>query len=703
MKRYDTKDIRNIVIVGQRGAGKTSLAEAMLFSAGRTTRLGSVDDNTSNFDTEPEETKRCSTIHTAVAWAEWKKTKINILDTPGAADFAYDMRMAAKVSGAAVVVVSSTDGVQVGTEKAWAALQERGIPAAVFISQMDRERANFTDALESVKETLSRQAAPLQVPIGSEQGFKGVVDLVGQRAFMFSEDGNELTEGDIPADLADEVESHRESLMETIAESDDTLMEKFFEDMTLSDDDMKAGLAKAIFSGKIVPVLCGAGKRNYGARLLMDLIANHFPSPADGVRYTAKDDDEVVVLEPDADAPVVAFVFKTSSADIGKMTMLRVLRGTLGGDAVLVNANNRNKERFGQLYALTGKKRDNVDRACAGDIVAVAKLKFTSTGDTITAEKNEMLVDKLDRPLSVTRYSVKPKSKADEDKLGTRLNEVLEEDPTLSVERDPDFGEIVVGGTGQIHIDCTVERLRHAGVEVEMTLPRIPYRETIRKAVGRTEGKHKKQTGGRGQFGVCFIEMKPLDKDAEGDDIVSLEYGGKFHFNNSIFGGSIPRQWIPSVEKGVRERMRKGVIAGYPVMNIQVDLVDGKYHDVDSSDFAFQLAGSKGFQAAVKNANPVLLEPVYAMEITVPEECMGDIMGDITSKRGRPLGSESKGHNITVQAQAPLAEIQRYSADLESMTSGRGSFTLYFDHYAEVPANLADKIIAASQVEEDEE
>jgi len=703
MKRYDTKDIRNIVIVGQRGAGKTSLAEAMLFSAGRTTRLGSVDDNTSNFDTEPEEIKRCSTIHTAVAWAEWKKRKINILDTPGAADFFYDMKMAAKVSGAAVIVVSATDGVQVGTEKTWAALQERGIPAAVFISQMDRERANFTDALKSVKDKLSKQAAPLQVPIGSETSFNGVVDLVSQKAFIFSEDGKELREEEIPADLTDVVESNRESLMETIAESDDALLAKFLEDMTLSDEDMRSGLASAIFSGKIVPVLCGAGKRNFGSRLLMDLIAIHFPSPADGVKAVAMDGDTEVELDADSDAPAVAFVFKTASADIGKMTMMRVMRGTLGGEAVLVNANNRNKERFGQLYALTGKKRDNVDKASAGDIVAVAKLKSTRTGDTICAEKNELIVPTLEKPLGVTRYSVKPKSKADEDKLGTRLNEVLEEDPTLTVVREPDFGEIILAGTGQIHIDTTVERLKRAGVEVDMTLPRVPYRETIRKPVGRTEGKHKKQTGGRGQFGVCYIEMKPLDETAEGDDIVSLEYGGKFHFNNAIFGGSIPRQWIPSVEKGVRERMRRGVIAGYPVMNIEVTLVDGKYHDVDSSDFAFQLAGSKGFQAAVKNASPVLLEPIYAMEITVPDDCMGDIMGDITSKRGRPLGSESNGRNITVQAQAPLAEIQRYSADLESMTSGRGSFSLYFDHYEEVPSNLADKIISASNMEEDEE
>lgn len=704
MKRYDTKDIRNVVIVGQRGSGKTSLSEAMLFTAGRTTRLGSVDDNTSTFDTEPEETKRSSTIHTAVAWAEWKKRKINILDTPGAADFGYDMRMAVKVAGAGVVVVGATDGVQVGTEKAWAALQDRGIPAAVYVSQMDRERANFDDALESVKTNLSRQAAPLQVPIGTEQSFEGVVDLVSRKAYVFSADGKEITEQEVPADLKDDVESHRETLVEIIAESDDALMEKFFAEETLSDEDMKAGLATAIFEGRIVPVLCGSGKKNFGTQLLMDLIANHFPSPADGAPlYAKKGEEEVQLAITDDSAPVVAFVYKTSSADIGKMTLMRVMQGTLSSDSVLINAGSRNKERFGQLYALTGKRRDNVDKASAGDLVAVGKLKATHTGDTICDDKHELIIQRLETPQSVTRFAVRPKSKADEDKLGTRLNELLDEDPTLVVERDPDFGEIVVGGTGQIHIDTTVERLRRAGVEVEMALPRIPYRETIRKPVGRTEGKHKKQTGGRGQFGVCYIEMQPLDQNTEGDDIQALEWGGKFHFKNAIFGGSIPRQWIPSVEKGIRERMRKGVIAGYPVMNIQVSLVDGKYHDVDSSDFAFQLAGSKGFQQALKNASPVLLEPIYSLEITVPEDCMGDIMGDITSKRGRPLGSESKGHNVTVRAQAPLAEIQRYSADLESMTSGRGSFTLYFDRYEEVPANLAEKIISASQVEEDEE
>ncbi len=702
MKRYDTQDIRNIVIVGQRGAGKTSLAECLLFTSGKTTRLGSVDDETSTFDTEPEEIKRHSTIHAAAAYAEWKKTKINILDTPGALDFHFDTRMAVRVADGSVVVVSAPDGVQVGTEKAWQAIGERGIPSAVFISNMDRERANFADALSSVQQSLSRVAAPLQVPIGQEQEFKGVVDLVAQKSYRFADDGKTMQEQEIPAELADEVAEYREKLVEAIAESDDALMEKFFaEEMT--DEDLRNGLAAAIKQGSLVPVLCGSGKRNMGAQPLLDLVVAHLPSPDQGPAFTAQKGGETVELETDPAAPFAALVFKTAAADIGKMTLMRIVQGNLDADQTMLNTAKDAKERFGQLYVLSGRKRENLDKASAGDIVAVGKLKVTRTGDTLADEKNPLEFTRLEKPLSVTRYAVRPKSKADEDKLGTRLNEILEEDPTLSVERDPDFGEMVVGGTGQIHIDTTVDRLKRAGVEVEMSLPRIPYRETIRKPVGRTEGKHKKQTGGRGQFGVAYIEMKPLAPETDDDNVQDLEWGGRFQFINSIFGGSIPKQWIPSVEKGIKDRMRKGVIAGYPVMNVSINLVDGKYHDVDSSDFAFQLAGSKGFQAAVKNASPVLLEPVYQMEITVPEDSMGDIMGDITSKRGRPMGSESKGSSVTIQAQAPLAEIQRYAADLESMTSGRGSFTLVFDHYEEVPANLAEKIIAASKVEEDEE
>lgn len=702
MKRYDTKDIRNIAIVGQRGAGKTSLAEAILFTTGRTTRLGSVDDETSNFDTEPEEIKRHSTIHTAMAFVEWKKTKINLLDAPGAADFHYDLRMAAQVADGALVLVSAPDGVQVGTRKAWHALQQRGIPSLVFISQMDRERANFADAVQSVQTDLSRLAAPLQIPIGNEHDFHGVVDLVTQKAFFFGDDGKTMREESVPADLADDVATYREKLVEIIAESDDSLMEKFFAE-ELSDEDLRSGLAAAISAGKLVPVLCGAGKRNIGVQPVLDLIVNHFPCPTDSPPLMAQKGGETKELRAEDDAPFVGVVFKTVSADIGKVSLLRIAQGTLESDSTVVNANRDSKERFGQLYLLCGKKRENVDKASAGDLVAVAKLKETRTGHTLCAEKTLAVVEAMEKPLSVTRYAVRPKSKSDEDKLGTRLNELLEEDPTLSVDRDPDFGEMVVGGTGQIHIDTTVERLRRAGVEVEMNLPRIPYRESIRKPVGRTEGKHKKQTGGRGQFGVCYIEMEPLPPDVENENIQDLDWGGRFHFENAIFGGSIPRQWIPSVEKGVKDRMRKGVIAGYPVMNVRIRLVDGKYHDVDSSDFAFQLAGSKGFQSAVKNASPVILEPIYQMEITVPDDCMGDIMGDITSKRGRPMGSENLGNTVVIKAQAPLAEIQRYAADLESMTSGRGSFTLAFDHYEEVPANIAEKIIAESKVEEDEE
>jgi elongation factor G len=703
MKRYDTKDLRNIAILGQRGAGKTSLAEALIFNAGHTSRLGNVDEATSIFDTEPEEIKRHSTIHTAIAYAEWKKRKVNVLDVPGAADFNYDMRMSLRVADAAVLVVGATDGVQVGTEKAWVAVQERGLPGCVYISQMDRERANFEEVLASVQADLTRHAAAVQVPIGKEAGFKGVVDLVAKKALVFSADGKDMKEEAIPADLADTVATYRDKLLEMVAETDDALMEKFFGG-ELTDDDLKTGLAKAITAGKLVPVLCGAAKRNLGVQPLMDLVVNLFPSPDQRPALAAKKGEEPVTLAADPDKPFVGLVFKTASADIGKLSLVKVVQGTVVGDTNYLNANKGSKERFGQVYTLLGKKREAAEKVPAGDIFAVAKLKDTKTGDTVTEEKHPVVCETPSLPLAVARFAVRPKTKADEDKLGQKLNEVADEDPTLAVLRDAESGEIVVGGIGQIHIDTTVERLRRSGVEVEMGLPRIPYRETIKKSVGRTEGKHKKQTGGRGQFGVCYIEMEPLPRGGVGvEDVVQLPYGGAFVYEDAIFGGSIPRQWIPSVEKGIRERMRRGVIAGYPVVDIKVRLVDGKYHDVDSSDFAFQLAGSKGFQVAVKSASPCLLEPIYLMDITVPEECMGDVMGDITSKRGRPIGSDNQGRNVTIKAMAPLSEIQRYSADLESMTSGRGTFTMYYDHYEEVPGNLAEKIIANSKVEEDEE
>ncbi len=704
MKVYDTKDLRNVAFVGQRGSGKTSVCEAMLFDAGMVTRLCSVDEGNSNFDFEPEEIKRTSTINVAMGHAEWSKRKINILDTPGASDFMYDTKLAMMVSDAAVIVVSATDGVMVNTEKVWGYADEFGLPRAVFVSKMDQERADFNSVLEDIRQSLSRKAVATQVPIGKEQDFKGVVDVLAGKAIYFEEDGKKAKVEDVPADMADMVEEARVALIEMIAESDESLMEKYLEGEELTADEIAGGLQAAIVSGELVPVLCGSGKKNLGILPLLDLLAKSFPSPEHRPAFKGKVGSEEAERSADASAPFSGLIFRTAGADIGRLSMIRVVAGVLPADSTVINRNRDAKERFSQLYVLQGKKRETVPEAKAGDIVAVAKLKVSKTGDTLTDDKEEIIFDVPTPPAPVTFYAIRPKSKADEDKLGAKVGDVLAEDVTLTVERDADFGELVMGGQGQIHIDTTVEKLKRMGVEVEMSLPRVPYRETIKKKVGRTEGKHKKQSGGRGQYGICYIELEPLPRGGgEGDDVVQLPWGGGFAFVDKIFGGSIPQQYRPSVEKGIRDRMAKGVIAGYPFVDIRVTLVDGKYHEVDSSDYAFQLAGSKGFQAAVKIGNPVLLEPIYELEVICPEDSMGDIMGDINSKRGRILGMERKGKYQVIRAQVPLAEVQRYAADLDSLTQGRGSFTMSFSHYEEVPSNLAEKIIAESKVEEDEE
>lgn len=704
MKVYESKDLRDVAFAGQRGSGKTSLCEAMLYDAKMVTRLGSVDEGNSNFDFEPEEMKRTSTINTALGYVEWEKRKINILDTPGASDFMYDTQMAMRVADAAVIVVSGTDGVMVNTEKAWRFCDDFGLPRAVFVSKMDQERSNFNTVLSDIQENLDRKAVALQIPIGKEQDFKGVVDLLKGKALMFEEEGQKVVESDIPADLKDAAEEARVAFIEMVAESDDALMEKYLEGEELSPEEINSGLEKAIAAGDLIPVLCGSAKKNIGVQPLMDLIVETFPSPANGSTFKARKDEEALDCKAQDDGEFAGFVYKTAGADIGRLSMFRVVTGKLNADANVLNSGNKEKERFSQLYVLQGKKRETVTAAAAGDLVAVAKLKSTDTGDTLT-DGNGLVFNKPENPNPVTFYAIKPKSKADEDRLGAKLNELTAEDPTLSVERDPDFGEMVLGGMGQIHVDTSVEKLKRMGVEVEMSLPRVPFRETITRKVERTEGKHKKQSGGRGQYGICFIELEPMKSEEQGDDgtdVKELAYGGYFQFVDKIFGGSIPQTYRPSVEKGILDRMAKGVIAGYPVMNIKVRLLDGKYHDVDSSDYAFQAAGSKGFQAAVAKGNPVLMEPIYEMEIVCPEECMGDIMGDINSKRGRVLGMEAVGKNQVIKAQVPLSEIQRYAADVDSLTQGRGSFTMNFFQYEQLPSNLAEKIIAAAKTEEEE-
>ena len=694
MKKCETTDLRDVAFVGHGKCGKTSLAEAFLFNAKMVTRLGKVDDETSNLDTEPEEIKRKSSIQCSLGNCSWDKRKINIIDTPGDGNFAGDAILGIGAADAAVVVVSAPDGVQVGTERGWDLADRQGIPRAVFINKLDRERADFDSAMGEVREILSKQAVALQIPIGKEQAFNGVVDLLNQKALTFEGDGRDVKIGDVPADLKDEVEAAREELIEGIASTDDELIEKYLEEGELSEEEINLGLAKAIIDGSVIPVLCGSATRNIGVQPLMDLIVNSFPSPLGRGTFTGKDpSNETVERPPSSEEPLSGFVFKTVSADIGKITLLRIVSGRLNADATILNSTRESKERVGQIYLMNGKRRETVTEAEAGDLVGLAKLKDTKTGDTLCDDKAPIIFPVPDLPDPVISFSIRPRSKGDEEKVASKLSDILEEDISLKLDRDQNSKEMLLRGLGQIHIEITVEKLRRMGVDVELAEPKVPYRETIKGKAIHVEGKHKKQTGGRGQFGLCFIDMEPRKTEEE----------DPLEFVDEIFGGSIPRQFIPAVEKGIRNRMTKGCIAGFPVVNITVRLKDGKFHPVDSDGRSFEMAGSKGFQAAFKQAKPVLLEPIMSLEVVCPDDNMGDIFGDVSSRRGKVLGTEAKGHRQIIKAQVPLAEVLRYAVDLESITAGRGAFIMAFSHYEEVPSNLAEKIIADANMAEDED
>jgi len=696
MKKYETDDLRDVVLVGHGKSGKTSLVEAFLFDTKSTTRLGKVDDETSNLDTEPEEIKRRSSIGCAFGYCEWKKKKINFVTTPGDGNFAPDAEMGMAAADAAVVVVSAPDSVQVGTERVWDQCTKMGLPKAVFINKLDRERADFDKTLTDVQQILSDKAVALQLPIGSEQSFSGVVDLLAQKAYSFEGDGREAQPMDVPADMADEVSIAREQLIEGIASTNDALIEKYLETGELSEEEIHEGLAKAFLGGAVVPVLCGSATRNIGVQPLLDLIVNVFPRPAQGQPVACKTPSgEEVERTPDPSAPFSARVFKTMSADIGKIAVMRIVSGTLASDSTVLNAKRDSKERVGQLYALIGKKRENVDQAVAGDMIGLAKLKDTKTGDTLCDEKSPVIFPPPTLPEPVISFSIRPKSKGDEEKVASKLSDILDEDVSLRLTRDQSSKEMLLSGMGQIHIETVVEKLRRLGVEVELTEPKVPYRETVKGKATDVEGKHKKQTGGRGQFGVCYIDIEPKPKDSDVTDDLD--------FVDAIFGGSIPRQFIPAVEKGIRDRMSRGVVAGFPVVNIRITLKDGKYHPVDSDGRSFEMAGSKGFQAAFKQANPILLEPMMNLEVVCPEDNMGDIIGDVSSRRGKVLGTDAKGRSQVIRAQVPLAEVPRYAVDLESITAGRGAFSMSFSHYEEVPSNLAEKIVAGAKMAEEED
>ena len=686
MKVFESKDIRNVGLIGHKASGKTSIAESALWSAKVTNRLGSTTAGTSVLDFEPEEQKRVMSASTAVAALPWKKIKINLLDTPGDGNFLKDTRISMQAMDAAVCVVSAKDGVEPMTERVWTWATDADLPRAVFISKMDAEHADFPKALADVKAHLSSDCTAVQIPIGQESHFRGVVDLLSQKAFFF-EDGDTggVKEGEIPADMQDAVEAARNQLIEDIATNDETLMEKFFEG-TLTPEEITAGLASAMSAGSIVPVYCGSGVKNQGINFLLDFAMDGFPSPLASKPRKGTLDGANKVRAPDPQGPLTLLVFKTIvDLHAGKISVARVLSGTATGDATLKNAGRPHapQERLGNLNSLVGKKLDHVDSAPVGDIVAVAKLKDTHTGDTLSIDGWVAETVRLAPPL-ISR-AIHAKDKGAEDKITSALQRTVEEDPGLSVSRDAQTGQLLLLGTGQQHIEVAVEKLqRKFGVACELELPKIPYQETFTVPVKNVEGKHKKQTGGAGQFGVVYLDFEPSER------------GSGFVFEDAIVGGSVPRQFIPSVEKGCHKAMARGVLAGYPLVDVRVRLFDGKYHPVDSKDIAFQMAAVKAFKAAVAKGRPVLLEPVMNMEISVPEENMGDVMGDVNTRRGRLSGTEPLGKYVIIKAQMPLAEVQQYEATLRSMTQGRGSFTMEMSHMEPVPPQVQEKIVKES-------
>ena len=695
MNAYETKDIRNVAIIAHSGAGKTSMGEAFLFNGQVTDRLCRVDDGNSVLDYEPEEIKRKTTITSSFHYLKWKKKIINIIDTPGDTNFITETFSSLSIADGAVLLIDAVAGVEVQTDRVWQVVRENNIPTTIFINKMDRERADFFSALKSIEDNLKAKLVILQLPIGKENNFKGVVDLITQKALFFANDGSgEITKADIPDALKDDTIVYREKLIEAVAESNDALLEKYLDSGELSDEEVSTGLRNGLLKNAFSPVMCGAALLNIGLQPVLDLIADNFPSPQDRSPRKAKNEKTGAeeVLQMSSQGPFYGFVFKTvSDPYTGKLTVLKVCSGVLNADSTIFNITRNVKEKIGQVLKLEGKSQKPINPAVAGDIVALAKLKETTTNDTLTDGKSDIIFDVIKYPTPAIFYAINPKSRGDEDKLSGSLARLQEEDPTVHFSRDEQTKEFLISGMGQIHLEVMVEKLkRKFGVEVELKTPRVPYKETI-KGKTRVQGKYKRQSGGRGQYGDAWIELEPQPR------------GKGFEFVDKIVGGVIPRNYIPSVEKGILETMPHGILAGYPVVDVKVTLVDGSYHDVDSSDMAFKIAASMGFKKGFIEANPIMLEPIMEMVITVPEECQGDIIGDLNSRRGRVLGMDPKNKNQVIRVHVPMAEILDYDHTLKSITRGRGSFTMILDHYDELPSYLADKIIAAAKKEKEEE
>ncbi|HET7236249.1 MAG TPA: elongation factor G [Actinomycetota bacterium] len=692
MKSYEARDIRNVLLVGHGGSGKTTLLEAMLYTAGATTRMGRVEDGNTASDFEPEEVKKGISVSLAMAPIEWNGVKVNVLDAPGYADFVGDVRSAIKAVDAVLLVVSAVDGVEVQTEVAWELAVEAGLPRAILINKLDRERASFQRTLDQLVEAFGTQVAPLELPLGEEHDFAGVADLLVQKAYRY--EGTAMaTEGEWPDDIHAKADPYREKLVEAVAESDDDLIEKYLEEGGLSEEEVTHGVKRGFAEARIAPVLCAAAGKPIGVDRVLQFIADEFPSPLDrgSIVVTSKGGDET---ERDCDPgqPLTAYVFKTvSDPYVGHITMFRVFSGKVRPDSPVYNATKGTEERIGQLFALRGKEHETVSEVAAGDIGAVAKLNHTTTGDTFSTKDDPVTVAPAQMPEPLLAFAIAPKTKGDEDKLSTALARLREEDPTLRVERSDETHETVMYGMGEAHLDVQIERMkRKFGVEVSTAPAKIAYRETVR-GTGKGLGRHVKQTGGHGQYAVCNIEIEPMPR------------GEGFEFVDKIFGGAIPNQFIGSVEKGVVKTMSQGVLSGNPMVDLRCTLLDGKFHSVDSSDMAFQLAGSLALKDAAAAAGVVLLEPIVEVEVVVPESYTGDIMGDLNSKRAKIAGVEAAGAGKQrVKALVPQAEVARYSIDLRSMTGGRAAFTMRLSHYEEVPGHLADKIVAEAQKAKEE-
>jgi elongation factor G len=672
--------IRNVAVVGHRGTGKTSLVEALLFQAGATNRLGTVEGGTTVADWDEDEHKRQMSLSAALCHLEWQDRKINLIDTPGDPGFQADTIAALRVVEGALFVVNGVAGVEVQTTRLWDRCEQLGLSRLLFVNMLDRERADFFTALDQIRSQLSNRCFAIQIPIGREHELSGVVDLLHMRAYLSPDGEREGAPVDIPAEVAEQAAEYREKLVDAIVETDEALMERYLEEGEVSGDELAAALKDAVVRDEVFPVACGVATKNLGTTALLDLIVEGVPSPA------KKPLD--LGIEGDGTA---AFVFKTIADPFaGRINVFRVLSGDVASDSNVVNIRNRGKERVGQLLVLQGKEHEQTDRFVTGDIGAVSKLKETMTGDLLLAAEKQVELPRLEFPQPVMSFAVSPKTKGDEEKVGTALRRLAEEDPTLVLRRDEQTGEQLLAGLSQMHVEVAVDRMkRRFGVDVELHQPRVPYLETIRKE-SRAQGRYKKQTGGRGQFGDCHIVLEPLPGH-EG-----------YEFVDEIVGGVIPQGFRPAVDKGIQEAMASGELAGAPVQGVRVRLVDGSYHTVDSSEMAFKIAGSLAFKSAYEKADPVLLEPIMSLEATVPDDAVGPINGDLNSRRGRLAGMEPRGGMTTIKAEVPMSEVLTYSQTLTSLTGGRGDYSLSFLRYEEVPSHIAQKIVEEARREKEE-